>query len=72
VNVPIKKFSQQQLSYYRKKAIERFILKRSPVVQESALTPQLYDRIVALFIDNLTRYRNDKPLRNIVDKNAGY
>ncbi len=38
----------------------------------SALTPQLYDRIVALFIDNLTRYRNGKPLRNIVDKNAGY
>ena len=38
----------------------------------SALTPQLYDRIVALFIDNLTRYQNGKPLRNIVNKNAGY
>ncbi len=38
----------------------------------SSLTPQLYDRIVALFIDNLTRYRNGKPLRNVVDKNAGY
>ncbi|MBR8839423.1 MAG: D-2-hydroxyacid dehydrogenase [Stigonema ocellatum SAG 48.90 = DSM 106950] len=38
----------------------------------SAITPQLYDRIVALFLDNLTRYRNGKPLRNVVDKNAGY
>ncbi|MBO3462569.1 D-2-hydroxyacid dehydrogenase [Aetokthonos hydrillicola Thurmond2011] len=38
----------------------------------SALTPQLRDRIVELFLDNLTRYRNGKPLRNIVDKKAGY
>jgi phosphoglycerate dehydrogenase-like enzyme len=38
----------------------------------SALTPRLRDRIVELFLDNLTRYRNGKPLRNIVDKKAGY
>ncbi|KAB8314833.1 D-2-hydroxyacid dehydrogenase [Tolypothrix campylonemoides VB511288] len=38
----------------------------------SGLTPQLYDRIVALFLDNLTRYRKGLPLRNIVDKNTGY
>jgi phosphoglycerate dehydrogenase-like enzyme len=38
----------------------------------SALTPQLRQRIVALFLDNLARYRQGQPLRNIVDKNAGY
>ncbi|KYC38890.1 hydroxyacid dehydrogenase [Scytonema hofmannii PCC 7110] len=38
----------------------------------SALTPQLRQRIVALFIDNLTRYRNGQLLRNIVDKTVGY
>ncbi|MDM9384088.1 D-2-hydroxyacid dehydrogenase [Chlorogloeopsis sp. ULAP01] len=38
----------------------------------SALTPQLRNRIVALFLDNLTRYRHGEPLRNVVDKNAGY
>lgn len=38
----------------------------------SGLTPQLYDRIVALFLDNLTRYRKGLPLRNIVDKHTGY
>ncbi|MBW4596549.1 MAG: D-2-hydroxyacid dehydrogenase [Brasilonema angustatum HA4187-MV1] len=27
---------------------------------------------LALFLDNLTRYRHGKPLRNVVDKNAGY
>jgi phosphoglycerate dehydrogenase-like enzyme len=38
----------------------------------SALTPQLRSRIVELFLDNLTRYRHKKPLRNVVDRNAGY
>ncbi|PMB44693.1 hydroxyacid dehydrogenase [Fischerella thermalis CCMEE 5201] len=38
----------------------------------SALSPQLRQRIVALFLDNLTRYRHGRPLRNVVDKNAGY
>jgi phosphoglycerate dehydrogenase-like enzyme len=38
----------------------------------SALTPQLRQRIVALFLDNLTRYRQGQPLRNVVDKTAGY
>ncbi|MFQ4141284.1 D-2-hydroxyacid dehydrogenase [Chlorogloeopsis sp. ULAP02] len=38
----------------------------------SALTPQLRNRIVALFLDNLARYRHGEPLRNVVDKNTGY
>ncbi|KAF3889589.1 MULTISPECIES: D-2-hydroxyacid dehydrogenase [Nostocales] len=38
----------------------------------SALTPQLRQRIVALFLDNLARYRSDQPLRNVVDKTVGY
>jgi phosphoglycerate dehydrogenase-like enzyme len=38
----------------------------------SAVTPQLRQRIVELFIDNLTRYRNGQPLRNVVDKAVGY
>jgi phosphoglycerate dehydrogenase-like enzyme len=38
----------------------------------SALTPQLYDRIVSLFIDNLNRYRTGQPLRNVIDKHIGY
>lgn len=38
----------------------------------SAVTPPLKQRIAALFIDNLTRYRTGLPLRNVVDKEAGY
>jgi phosphoglycerate dehydrogenase-like enzyme len=38
----------------------------------SALTPQVRSRIVKLFIDNLTSYRNKEKLRNVVDKNVGY
>ncbi|BAZ08582.1 D-isomer specific 2-hydroxyacid dehydrogenase NAD-binding protein [Calothrix sp. NIES-4071] len=38
----------------------------------SALTPQLYDRIVSLFLDNLNRYTTGQPLRNVVDKQIGY
>ncbi|NMG17934.1 D-2-hydroxyacid dehydrogenase [Brasilonema bromeliae] len=38
----------------------------------SALTPQVRSRIVKLFIDNLTSYRNKEKLRNVVNKNVGY
>ncbi len=38
----------------------------------SALTPQLRQRIVSLFLDNLRRYLHHQPLRNVVDKKAGY
>ncbi|MEH1812060.1 MAG: D-2-hydroxyacid dehydrogenase [Nostoc sp.] len=38
----------------------------------SALSPRLRERIAQLFIDNLQRYQNGQPLRNIVDKQAGY
>ena len=30
------------------------------------------DALVSLFAENLTRYRNGQPLRNVVDKNQGY
>jgi phosphoglycerate dehydrogenase-like enzyme len=30
------------------------------------------DSLVDLFIDNLTRYRSEQPLRNVVDKTRGY
>ncbi|MBD2615307.1 MAG: D-2-hydroxyacid dehydrogenase [Nostoc sp. ZfuVER08] len=38
----------------------------------SALSPRLRERIAALFIDNLKRYQAGQPLRNVVDKKAGY
>ncbi|MBD2410430.1 hydroxyacid dehydrogenase [Nostoc calcicola FACHB-389] len=38
----------------------------------SALSPRLRERIAALFIDNLKRYQAGQPLRNVVDKQAGY
>ncbi|MHC5769136.1 MAG: D-2-hydroxyacid dehydrogenase [Nostoc sp.] len=38
----------------------------------SALSPRLRERIAQLFIDNLQRYQNGQPLRNVVDKQAGY
>ncbi|WP_152588097.1 D-2-hydroxyacid dehydrogenase [Nostoc sphaeroides] len=38
----------------------------------SALSPRLRERIAQLFIDNLKRYQTGQPLRNVVDKQAGY
>jgi phosphoglycerate dehydrogenase-like enzyme len=38
----------------------------------SAVSPVLKGRIVELFLDNLQRYQAGKPLRNVVDKLAGY
>lgn len=38
----------------------------------SALSPRLRERIAQLFIDNLQRYQTGQPLRNVVDKQAGY
>jgi phosphoglycerate dehydrogenase-like enzyme len=38
----------------------------------SALSPRLRQRAIALFLDNLTRYQKRQPLRNVVDKEAGY
>jgi hypothetical protein len=38
----------------------------------SALSPPLRERIAQLFIDNLKRYQTGQPLRNVVDKKAGY
>ncbi|MEH2347578.1 MAG: D-2-hydroxyacid dehydrogenase [Nostoc sp.] len=38
----------------------------------SALSPRLRERIAQLFIDNLIRYQTGQPLRNVVDKKAGY
>lgn len=38
----------------------------------SAISPALKGRITNLFLDNLERYRGNKPLRNVVNKEAGY
>jgi phosphoglycerate dehydrogenase-like enzyme len=38
----------------------------------SASSPQVQQRSVALFLDNLGRYQAGMPLRNVVDKKAGY
>lgn len=38
----------------------------------SGNSPRVKERTLALFLDNLTRYRQGKPLRNVVDKTAGY
>ena len=38
----------------------------------SGFSPRIVDRIIALFLDNLNRYRTGQPLRNVVDKSAGY
>ncbi len=35
-------------------------------------TPDWLDNAMALFLDNLERFRSGKPLRNLVDKSAGY
>ena len=38
----------------------------------SGFSSQIEERTIALFLDNLWRYRAGKPLRNVVDKTAGY
>jgi phosphoglycerate dehydrogenase-like enzyme len=39
----------------------------------AGVSPRLFwDRLSALFLDNWTRYRAGDPLRNLVDKHAGY
>lgn len=38
----------------------------------SGSSPQVNQRTIELFLDNLTRYRSGMPLRNVVDKTAGY
>src|SRR5206468_9781954 len=38
----------------------------------AGLTPQYDDRAMAIFLDNLRRYQAGEPLRNVVDKRAGY
>jgi phosphoglycerate dehydrogenase-like enzyme len=38
----------------------------------SGHSPTVKERSLALFLDNLTRYRHGQPLRNVVDKYAGY
>ena len=35
-------------------------------------SPHYNERAMAIFLDNLERYRAGKPLRNVVDKEAGY
>jgi phosphoglycerate dehydrogenase-like enzyme len=38
----------------------------------AGLTPAYDQRALAIFLDNLQRYRSGEPLRNVVDKAAGY
>ena len=38
----------------------------------SGMTPHYFERAFAIFLDNLQRYRDGQPLRNIVDKEIGY
>lgn len=38
----------------------------------TANSPRMRERQIALFLDNLQRFRNGQPLRNVVDKAAGY
>lgn len=38
----------------------------------SGYTPRYFERVWALFMDNVIRYREGRELRNIVDKQAGY
>ena len=35
-------------------------------------TPHYNQRALAIFLDNLGRFRRGEPLRNVVDKQAGY
>ena len=38
----------------------------------SGYTPQYFDKVVALFTDNLERFLSGRRLRNVVDKRLGY
>jgi phosphoglycerate dehydrogenase-like enzyme len=38
----------------------------------SGLTPRYFERALEIFLDNLQRYKNCQPLRNIVNKQLGY
>jgi phosphoglycerate dehydrogenase-like enzyme len=38
----------------------------------AGMTPEYDERALAIFLDNLGRYRAGEPLRNVVDKAAGY
>ncbi|MBD2018598.1 D-2-hydroxyacid dehydrogenase [Leptolyngbya sp. FACHB-36] len=38
----------------------------------SGFSPRIVERAIALFLDNLNRYRAGQPLRNVVDKTLGY
>jgi phosphoglycerate dehydrogenase-like enzyme len=38
----------------------------------AGLTPRYDERAIAIFLDNLRRYQAGEPLRNVVDKVAGY
>jgi phosphoglycerate dehydrogenase-like enzyme len=38
----------------------------------SGYTPQYFQKMLALFEDNLDRFVHDRPLRNVVDKQLGY
>ncbi len=38
----------------------------------SGFSSRIVERVLALFLDNLTRYQAGKPLRNVVDKIVGY
>jgi phosphoglycerate dehydrogenase-like enzyme len=38
----------------------------------SGFSPRIADRMIELFLDNLRRYQTGQPLRNVVDKLAGY
>jgi phosphoglycerate dehydrogenase-like enzyme len=38
----------------------------------SGLTPRYFERVFAILLDNLQRYRSGRPLRNVVDKQLGY
>lgn len=38
----------------------------------TAYSPRMRERQVALFLENLARFRNDQPLQNVVDTAAGY
>jgi phosphoglycerate dehydrogenase-like enzyme len=38
----------------------------------AGITPVYDERAMAIFLDNLRRYRAGEPLRNVVDKRLGY
>jgi phosphoglycerate dehydrogenase-like enzyme len=38
----------------------------------SGYTPAYFDKMLAIFEDNLARYLDERPLRNVVDKRLGY